>query len=287
METFAFDFQSILSQLLQGLFYITVFFLLLLGAKWLKHFFSSYDLDEELVEKDNTAIALSYAGYCLSIAIIFVAAYHGSSKGFGLDALEVIGYSLGGILLLNLSREINNKFILTKFPVRKELIEDQNAGTGIVEAAVYISSALVIAGAIYGEGGGPLSALIFFLIGQIGLILFAWIYERMIPYSFHHEIEQDNVAAGTGFSGGLISIGIIIMGAISGDVDNLQQDILAVVLDLGLVILFLIILRFILDRIILRRSNLLDEITRDQNLGAGILEMVLAISFATVLFFMI
>ncbi|MEL6193175.1 MAG: DUF350 domain-containing protein [Bacteroidota bacterium] len=287
METITFDFGAILSQLLQGLFYITVFFLLLMVAKWLKHFFNSYDLDEELVEKDNTAIGLSFAGYCLSIAIIFVAAYSGSTKGFGLDALEVIGYSLGGILLLNLSREINNRFILTKFPVRKELIEDQNAGTGIVEAAVYISSALIIAGSIYGEGGGPLSALIFFVIGQIGLILFAWMYEKTIPYSFHHEIEQDNVAAGAGFSGGLISIGIIIMGAISGDVNHLAQDIIAVMFDLLLVIVFLIILRFVLDRIILRKSNLLDEITRDQNLGAGILEMVLAISFATVMFFMI
>ena len=77
------------------------------------------------------------------------------------------------------------------------------------------------------------------------------------------------------------------MGAISGDVNHLLQDILAVLFDLLLVIVFLIILRFILDRIILRKSNLLDEITRDQNLGAGILEMVLAISFATVMFFMI
>lgn len=267
------------------LLYLAVFFF----SKWLKGAFSSYNLDEQLTHFDNNAVSVSVAGYFLGVTIIFVGALggDGSQSSVGMEFAVVTGYTLGGILLLHLSRILNQKLILPKFSVDKEIVKDQNPGTGVVEGAIYVASALIIAGSIHGEGGGPVSALVFYVIGQICLVLFALLYARLTPYSVHDEIEKDNIAAGLGFSGGLISIGIIIMRAVSGEFIGWKEDLIAVGKDVAIIFVYLIIVRFVFDKFVLRNSDLNTEIANDQNLGAGLLEMIVAICFSVVLFFLL
>ena len=47
------------------------------------------------------------------------------------------------------------------------------------------------------------------------------------------------------------------------------------------------IARYFLDKMVLSGSDLNHEITKDRNLGAGLLEMTVAISFSALLFFLI
>ncbi|MCI4671548.1 MAG: DUF350 domain-containing protein [Bacteroidia bacterium] len=266
------------------LLYLIIFFV----GKWLKGTFSSYKLDEQLTQYDNNAVSVSVAGYFIGLTAIFLGAINGpSSSNFVDDYLNVTAYSLGGIFLLNISRIINGKLILYKFSVDKEIIKDQNPGTGVVEAGVYVASGLIISGAISGEGGSPLTALIYYLIGQACLVLFAFLYIRTSSYAVHEEIEKDNTAAGLGFSGGLISIGIILMKAVSGDFYGWKKDLTDLGLDILLVFIYLLAIRLIFDRLILRDSDLNTEIANDQNLGAGLLEMVVAICFSSILYFVI
>lgn len=272
------------------LMYVGLFFL----AKWTKGLMVSYKLDAQLTEYDNTAVSISFSGFILGITAIFAgavaespAAAAPSSSSLTEEFLAVAGYSLLGLALLHLSRLVNNRLILSRFSVEKELIHDQNPGTGIVEAASYLSSGLVIAGAIYGEGGGLLSALVFYAIGQVCLIAFGWLYQRLSPYDVHAEIEKDNTSAGVGFAGGLISIGIILMKAVSGTFKSWAEDLAEVGVDVLIVFIYLIGVRLVFDRLVLRNSNLQNEIVRDQNLGAGILEMVVSVSFSAVLFFLL
>lgn len=250
--------------------------------------FSSYILDEQLTEYDNNAVSVSVAGYFIGITAVFVGAMSGPSAG-GLveDLISVSGYSIAGILLLNLARLVNSRLILYKFDVDKEIVKDQNPGTGVVEAGAYIASGLIIAGSIHGEGGGPLTALVFFLIGQICLVLFGLLYSRLSPYDVHAEIEKDNTAAGLGFAGALISIGIIIMKGVSGNFVSWGTDLAALGMDIAIIFVYLIIVRLVFDRFILRNSSLLEEISQDQNMGAGLLEMMVAICFSTALFFIL
>jgi uncharacterized membrane protein YjfL (UPF0719 family) len=201
-----------------------------------------------------------------------------------MEWLSSAGYAVGGILLLQVSRVLNERLILNKFSVEKEIIKDRNPGTGVVEGAVYVASGMIIGGSIQGEGGGPLTALVFWALGQLCLILFARIYERLSPYNVHEEIERDNVAAGLGFSGGLISIGVIIMKAVSGNFSGWQEDLIAMGLDVAIVLVYLVFVRFIFDRFVLRHSDLNTEISQDQNIGAGLLEMVVSIAFSAVLY---
>ena len=276
----------LVASILSGLSFIALYVFIFFLAKWMKGLLSSFNLDEQLTEKDNVAVAVSVSGYFIGITLIFAGALSGpSADSLGMDLLVVGAYALGGIVLLNLSRVVNDKLILYKFSLTKEIIEDQNPGTGVVEAAAYIASALIIAGSIHGEGGGIMTTLVFYAIGQACLVLFGLLYARLTPYSVHDEIEQDNLAAGLGFSGGLIAIAIILMRAVSGDFVSWGEDLVAVGIDVSIIFVYLIGVRLIFDRFVLRNSDLMTEISKDRNVGAGLLEMVVAICFSLVLFF--
>lgn len=302
MQSLLPDFNTIIINFLFILSYIGLFFI----AKWLKGIFSSYNLDEQLTHYDNNAVSVSAAGYFVGVTAVFIGAILESSPSMtmaeraafrpevatlDLDALidlaSSIAIAIGGILLLHVARLVNQKAILTEFSVDKEIIKDQNPGTGVVEAACYVASGLIIAGSLHGEGGGLGTSLIFFIIGQVCLILFARLYAKLTPYSVHDEIEKDNLAAGLGFAGGLISIGIIVMQAVSGNFSGWVEDLTSLGLEVLVVFVYLIAVRVIFDKLILRNSDLNTEIAQDQNIGAGLLEMVVAICFSLVLFFII
>ncbi|MEL6849093.1 MAG: DUF350 domain-containing protein, partial [Bacteroidota bacterium] len=275
-------------------------------SKWIKGMFSSYNLDAQLTEYDNNAVSVSVAGYFIGVTAIFIGAFSETSpvaqllddgtrevvdialdRDTLIEFLEVAGYSLAGVFLLLLARLINQKMILTKFSVDKEIIGDQNPGTGVVEGATYVASGLIIGGAVHGEGGGPITALVFYLLGQLCLVLFAQLYAKLTPYDLHDEIEKDNTAAGLGFAGGLISIGVIVMRAVSGNFSSWAEDLATLGFDILIIFVYLIAIRFIFDRFVVRNSNLNTEIAEDHNLGAGLLEMVVSISFSAVLYFVL
>lgn len=279
--------ESILARWLVNGGYLLLYVLMFFFAKWLKGMFSSYRLDEQLTEYDNNAVSVSVAGYFVGITAIFIGALSGPSLGLWEDYISVTGYSLAGILLLNFTRLLNDRLILYKFSVDKEIVRDQNVGTGVIEASIYVATGLIIGGSVHGEGGGPLTALVFFLIGQLCLILFGLVYARLSPYSVHDEVEKDNVAAGMGFAGGLISIGIIVMNAVSGGFVGWVEDLSSLGLDVLAIFAYLIVVRLVFDRLVLRNSNLNTEIVEDQNLGAGLLEMFVAICFSVVLLFVL
>ncbi|MDW7695755.1 DUF350 domain-containing protein [Flammeovirgaceae bacterium SG7u.111] len=278
---------SIPEEYLSAISLLIVYVVVFVVSKLVFDLTTPYNLNHQLTEEDNVAVAVVLAGYFLGITIIFLGAVDGPGTGVVNDVIAVGGYALGGMVALNLARIINDKLVLYKFSTNKEIIEDKNPGTGVVQAASYISAGLVIAGAIHGEGGGVLSAVVFYFIGQVILIIFAWIYEKLTPYSFHDEIEKDNLAAGLSLSGGLIAIGIIIMKAISGDFESWSDHLSTLGWDVALILVYIFFVRFFFDKFIIPKSDLSKEIAEDRNVGAGLLEMLISISFAAVLYFLL
>ncbi len=272
-------------EIAHGASLILLFMFVLLLSKAAKDLCTPYKIDEELSEKDNVALATSMAGYFSAIAIIYIGALLGPSKDLLQDLITVGGYAGLGILLLNLSHEINDRFILRGFSNVKEIIEDRNVGTGAVQFGSYVASGLIVAGAIHGEGGGVMTIVVFFLLGQIGLILFTELYNWITPFDLHQEIEQDNVAAGIAFGGTLIAVGIILMKGASGNFVSWGQNLSIFAMDAMLVFILLPLVRFFFDKVIMPRTSLDHEIHHDRNLGAGLLEMIGAISFSVILLF--
>lgn len=277
-----------------SLLYVGLGLAVLLIAKLLKDLLTPYKLDDELTARDNPALGLTLAGYYLGVIIIYLGATVGPLPDEELTRgalarllLTDLGYAVGGILLLNVGRVILDKVILTGYSTVKEIIEDRNAGMGAVEMGSYLATSLTVAGAVHGAGGGPVTALAFFGLGQVVLLLFARFYQVITRYDIHHEIERDNVAAGAAFGLSLVAIGIILLKATSGAFVGWQENLITFAWEAGLGFVLLMVLRWITDWVFLPGTTIAHEIATDRNLNAAWIEGSVAMGMASIIFFML
>lgn len=264
-----------LDQTISGLIYlIAVFILFWLGKVVYGITNPRINLRDELVKKDNLAMALAVIGYYFGLIIALGGVLSSESAGLFIDLFEIFFYGIISIVLMNFSIKINDKIILSKFDNIKEIIDDQNAGTGVVEAANHIAVGMIIAGAMSGDYGGWATALTFWILGQAVLIVAGIVYAKILPFDLHAEIEKDNVAVGVAFAGVLIAIGNIVRIGSTGDFISWQQNLTTF---FGFVIFGLVllpVLRFLTDKVLLPGEKLTDELVNQAkpNIGAGAVE---------------
>lgn len=233
-----------------------------------------YNLTFELVEKDNAALALAVTGYYAGLVFCIGGALVGPGNGIGEDILDLCIYGILGIILLNISWFLCDKAILYKFKISDELILDQNQGTGAVSCGVSIASGLIIFGSVSGEGGSVWTAVAFWAVGQVILLLAAFIYNFVTPYDIHEEIEKDNVAAGISFAGALIAMGVIVGLAAGGDFYSWSEDLPDFILIALVGLIFLPVIRILTDKVLLPTVRLTDELSGqdEPNVGAAYIE---------------
>ncbi len=265
--------------LLHSAGYLLMAFVLFFVGKLLYGLFNNkVQVSIELVEKDNLAFSTSYAGYFTGIIIILLGAISGESYGFVEDAKLIGIYGCIGMVLLHISISITNKFILTKFSMKKEILQDRNVGTGVIEAAVYVGNAFLLYGALVGEATslreGLMTFVIYWAMGNLMLIISAKIFSTWMRYDIHEEIEKDNVAAGLAFAGAIVAVSLVIMNALKDPFVNWSTSIIDICLFTFIGILLLPIMRFIADKVLLPGQKLTDEIVNQAkpNVGAGLIE---------------
>ena len=234
----------------------------------------SYSIQSELVDKDNAALALVLCGYYLGLTFSIGGVIAGPSAGLENDLIDMLVYGPLAIILLNLSALINDRFILSEFNIKKEILQDQNCGTGVVEFAIFIATGLNIFGALYGLGGSIVTAVVFWFVGQIALILASKYYNFITQYNIHEQIENDNVAVGIGFAGALIAIGNLLRAASAENFISWQDNLPTFILFMGVGIILLPVIRTLTDRILLPGRSLSDELVNQvkPNQGAAFLE---------------
>ena len=265
----------ILDDLVTALLYIAVFYLLFLLGKLVNDLLHrEYNLTYELVERDNPALCLAVAGYYFGLVLAIGGALAGPTRGIVDDLIDLCIYGILAVILLNISWYICDKLILYTFNTSDELIRDQNPGTGAVSAGVSIASGVIVFGSVTGTGGNIWTAVAFWAIGQLMLIIAAWVYNRITPYNIHEQIEKDNIAAGVSFAGALISMGIVVGLAAERDFVEWSEDLpayLFIALS-GLVMLPLV--RLLTDKVLLPTVKLTDEIATQEkpNVGAAYIE---------------
>ncbi|TGK00632.1 DUF350 domain-containing protein [Leptospira semungkisensis] len=284
------------------------FFIFYIGKK-IKDWTEPRKLDEELVKSDNSALALNLSGYYLGIIVIFITivSHPGGGNDFLSDLFQVAAFSFLGVVLLLISQKINDGLILGGIDAQEEVYEKRNMAVSSVLFGGTIASAFFITAALNGDIGekvfpnglglavspvlektliGSILSIIFFSIGQIGMILFAFYYKLWIPYRLRVELEEkQNVAAGVAFAGALLAIGILLTRALFREFESLWHTGILLLLDLGLSFIVIPVLHFFADWVVLPGSTLKEEIERDQNFGAGLLEAVVLVSFSAILFF--
>ena len=270
---------ELLLSIIETVIYISsAFVILFVGKKVYDLIHRDINVKSELVTKDNFAFAVSHTGYLLGLIIAIGGAIVGPSNGLYIDLIDIFVYGLLGIVLLNLSLIINDKVILKQFSTRKEVIEDQNVGTGVVEAASSVAAGLIIYGAITGEASnlsqGILTAVVFWAVAQFILLITSFVYNLITPYNIHNEIEKDNVAVGLGFAGALVAVANLIRFGIEGEFVGWANVFTEVGIDVLLGLILLPIIRWITDKILLPGASLTDEIVNQEkpNIGAGLIE---------------
>ncbi|SOU87601.1 conserved membrane hypothetical protein [Tenacibaculum dicentrarchi] len=257
---------------------ISGFIIFILGKIAYKMLHPSINIQDELVEKDNFAFIISYVGYFTALIIVIGGAIIGESYGFITDIEHIFIYGIIAIALLLLSVWISNKVILNKFDLKKEIITDENEGAGVIEASIYIANGLILYGALIGESetliSGILTFLIYWIIGNIVLIIGSKVFIAWMGYDIHNQIEKDNVAAGVSFSGAILAIGIITMNAILDPFLDWTTTLIDISLQTLLGCLLLPIMRLFADKILLPGRKLTDEIINQEkpNIGAGLME---------------
>lgn len=288
-----------------GLVYVGLGILVLVLAKLAQDVITSYRINEELTEKDNVAFAISMTGYYFGVIAVFLGALYQPllvlqdarwldrfTGDFWLSVLEVFVYSVAGIVVLNLARIVVDRLILYRFDTEKEIIEDQNAGTGAVEFGVYVAVGLVIAASTAGGGGddvsvldGAVRSLAFLGLGLVVLVLYVLFYQLTTFYDIHAEIERNNVAVGVALGGNLIAVGLVTFKAVFGEFVSWSESVAAFLTFavIGFVLLFVV--RRLVDLLLFPRVKMADELAIDQNLGVAFIVSAVVISAALILFF--
>ena len=244
-------------------------------------------LSKELVKKDNFAFALMITGYYIALLICLSGAIGDTSSDIRNDLLEMTIFGVSAIILLNTTSWLNERILLRKYKIEREIIKHEIVGTGIIEAANYIASGLIIYGAMVDETvnlfpgqtygyllSGLVTLIAFWALGQLLLLLTAFVYNAILPYEVHDEIEKNNTAAAIGYAGAIIAIAILISYGISGDFTGWGDHFLDIAIDVGLGLLLLPIARWITDWVLLPGERLTDEIVNQEhpNKGAAIIE---------------
>ena len=289
-------FVDVFEQIPRGLVYVVMGVVVLAIARLAQDFITPYKIQEHLNQKDNVALAVSISGYYLGVIIVFLGGLYqpflvvaDDSLGFTTEYWQDVGlvfvYSIIGILVLNVARIIVDKLVLHDFSTEDEIIKDHNAGTGVVECAVYLAVGLVIAGAISGESGGPETAIVFLVLGLLVLIVYTLIYEWTTPFNIHEQIESDNVAVGVALAGNLIAIGIVVFKAVFGEFVGWTESMAGFVTYavVGFVLLYAV--RFVVDKVLFPNVKLSDELAVDRNVGAAFIQSAALISVSLILFF--
>jgi uncharacterized membrane protein YjfL (UPF0719 family) len=245
-----------------------------------------YKVNFELTERDNPALALSMVGYYLGLVLAVGGALVGESLSLVDSLLDLAIYGLLAVVLLNISWWVIDLLILRKFSVADELIRDMNQGTGAVVAGSYIASGFILFGAMQGQGGGVITSIVYWALGQVMLVLATFLYNFITPYDIHAEIEKDNVAAGVSFGGALAGIGILIGLAGQDDFYSWQTSLTDYVSVAAVGLVMLPVLRFLTDKILLPGARLTDEIANQEkpNIGAAYVEAFAYISGAFVFY---
>ena len=270
---------ALLDGILTSLVYIlSGFVLFLVGRLAYRIFNPRVVASEQLVEHDNLAFAFAHVGYFLGLLIALGSALMGESDGLVLDLIHMGTYGLLAIILLNISRIINNRLILSRFDLKHSIIEHQNVGSGVIQGANSIAVGLIVLGAISGEGhgfGGPIvTTLLYWSLGQLILYITTKIYDLITPYDIQDHVEKGNVAVAVGFSGAIIAIGNLIRNALMHDFESWLITLEDVAFNIVLGFAFLPIARVFCDKLLLPGRNLTDELINQEkpNIGAALVE---------------
>ncbi len=228
---------------------------------------SGYDPNHLIEEESNLAVALRRSGLYLGIALGMSGVLIGPSKGLMLDIMAQLKYGAMVSLLFVGARIFNDLVILRSMGNTKE-IKEGNVAVGLVEFGAYVATGLIAMASMIGESGGPLTALAFFVIGQLILWLVVVAYESWTPWNVIEEVKKGNPACGLLIGSLMIAVSIALFNAVSMEFRDWTTTFLSFSVHAVAAVAIMLVLSVSVDRIFFTGTNIETEVVRDQNVAA-------------------
>jgi|GEM_PF-338811 uncharacterized membrane protein YjfL (UPF0719 family) len=269
---------------------------MLMIARLVNQFIFKASMTEVISKEDKSALGIALAGFLFGVVHITAEVLAGEGhQSWLVDAGLVALWGLGGITLLTLLSLFGFKLFHGVDYMQE--VQKGNVAVGIVAAARFIATSMVIAAAVSGEntttssalvteGSAALASFVFFLVGQLTLIVVTWLFRFLTSYDDAKELASGNIAAALSYSGLMIGIGIAIHKGIKGEFIGYATGLLSYAKSMSVVIAFYPIRQFLVQGLLiggnfaLYGGTLDQEISRDRNIAAGTIEAMAYISTA-------
>ncbi|MDH5518030.1 MAG: DUF350 domain-containing protein [Gammaproteobacteria bacterium] len=253
--------------------YALVYLLLATAMKYILNFKSSshYSADDQIAD-GNMAVGLRRSGAQLGLAIAMIGVMSGSSSPDIIkDLINTVTYGLVAMAFMLLSLLVIDKAMLPSVDNTAEL-KKGNLAIGMVEFGTMVMTGLLAYASIKGDEGGVLSSLVYFIAGQITLILLVLLYEKVLARKTNPVacVTAGNLSAGIYLSGKIIAYGLILQSAIAGNgaglsaADAFIEFIVAAAA--GMILLY--VFEILIDLVIITSTNVNDIIVKDQTVAA-------------------
>jgi uncharacterized membrane protein YjfL (UPF0719 family) len=231
-----------------------------LGLKLVLNFkASAYYKADDMIAGGNLAVGLRRSGAQLGLAIAMMGVMAGSSTGsLTQDLVATATYGALATLFMVSSLMITDKLVL---PGIKNMtaLKENNIAVGAVEFGMLVATGIIAYSSIYGEGGGIVSSLAYFVIGQLTLVVLILAYEHLAHRGFKlmTAIGDNQVASGIYVGGKIIAYALILKSAIAGNTPDATLQVLALdflmIALAGMILLY--IFELIIDLLIITTTN--------------------------------
>jgi len=266
------------------IFQITVYPLLGMLVVWLVKMAddkrTTFEEDKAMLLESNMAVGLRKAGICLGLFLALAGVLSGKSPKILVDLWNFFKAAAMIVIFLLLTFELNKRIILRKVNNDKA-VSKGNVAVGTVEFSTYVGTGIIMNGAFSGEGGGLGAAGVFFVLGQIALVISFYLDAAISRRNIQEEIElKGNIAEGIDMAGILIAISIVlrasIIGPFTGWITGLEG--FGIYLVLGLLALF--VFKALAEKIFMPRVSYADEMDVRRNQAVAVFTACIQISVA-------
>ena len=239
-----------------------------------------FDEDKAMLLESNLAVGLRKSGTCLGLFLALAGVLSGRSPTILADLLNFFKAAIMVVIFLFITFEVNKWIILRKVN-NDEAVAKGNVAVGAVEFSTFVGTGMIMNGAFTGEGGGLWAAGVFFVLGQIALVIAFYLDAAISRRNIQEEIElKGNIAEGIDVAGVLIAISIILRASIIGPFTGWIPGLEGFGMYLALGLLALFIFKYLARKIFMPRVSYADEMDKQRNEAVAILAACIQISVA-------
>lgn len=236
-------------------------------AKVIFDLISRCDDDAQIVQSKNLAMGIRRAGLYLGLTIGMIGvvagptseSFWGDFQAFALD---------GGVLvaMMIVASLVANRLLLPQVNDDEE-VEKGNLAVGWVELGTFVAVGMVAFASFVGEGGGLVTAAVFFGLGLLGLIAVFQVFrlKGIAKFDVVEEICAGNTSAGMYVGSRLIALGIILAASLLGPFTTWEEGITGFVLFFVFGAILLSIVSWLVDAAFLPKTRIRDAITTQRN----------------------